>query len=91
MSLKAYSYLILVSLVGIFFFVDKLLNSNLDFDKYAIALIVLIVFSFLAEIYELEIFPRWNMTTGIAMTMASIFIGGTNLAVWVLLFSTLPA
>lgn len=91
MSLKAYSYLISVGLFGFVVLVTEISLFRLDFSEFGLALIFLSVASFLAEIYELEVVPKWRLSTGIALGLAGIFIGGLPLGVWVVFVSSFLA
>lgn len=91
MSLKAYSYLISVGLFGFVVLVTEISLFRLDFLGFGLALVFLSVASFLAEIYELEVIPKWRLSTGIALGLAGIFIGGLPLGVWVVFISSFLA
>jgi HD-GYP domain-containing protein (c-di-GMP phosphodiesterase class II) len=47
--------------------------------------------SFISEIYELEVLPKWGISTATAIKLAAVFIGGAPLGAWIVLLSTFPA
>lgn len=91
MNAKATAYLTSVSIIGLYILLAKVFSLDLDLGKLWIALIFFSIVTFFAEVYELEVIPRWSLTTGIAMTMSAIYIGEANLALWVILLGSLPA
>lgn len=66
-------------------------SMALDPLEYIVALVLLTLASFLTQVYELEIFPKWYFSTNVAIATTAVFIGGMPLGVWVMLLSTLPA
>ena len=89
MSLQLKLFLVLVGILGIG--LASLFVLELDLEKFSIALVLLAITSFVAEIYELEITPHWFLSSATAVKLAAIFIGGAPLGIWVVLLSTLPA
>lgn len=63
----------------------------LDLHEYLAIFVILSLGSFLSQIYELEVLPHYSLSTQLAITVASFYIGGLPLAVWVAIVSTLPA
>lgn len=66
-------------------------NVTLHLAEHLPVLALLTIFSFLTQVYELEILPKWFLSTQIAVGVAAVLIGGQSLAFWVVLLSTLPA
>ncbi|MFP4508584.1 MAG: HD-GYP domain-containing protein [Spirochaetaceae bacterium] len=62
-----------------------------DLRAYLWPFVVLTVASFFAQIYELEILPHHALSTHMAISLASLFIGGLPFALWVAVASTVPA
>lgn len=89
MSLQLKLLLVLVGVWGIG--IASPFVSALDLEKFFVALALLALTSFVAEIYELEIIPHWSLSSATAVKLAAIFIGGAPLGIWVILLSTLPA
>lgn len=89
MSFSAKLYLLVVGSVGVL--TSLFFAGQLSAYELSIALIVLSLASFIAEIYELEVVPHWGLSTATAIKLAAVFIGGGPLAVWVVILSTLPA
>jgi len=63
----------------------------LDPLENIVPLVLLTLASFLTQVYELEILPKWYFSTNVAIAMTAVFIGGMPLGFWVVLLSTLPA
>lgn len=89
MSLASRVYLILVGLAGVAVFLVMALPFHLT--TYPVALSVLSVASFFTQVYELEISPRWYLSTHVTIAMTAMYVGGAPLALWVILLSTPPA
>lgn len=90
MTKQAYAYLVLVSLAGLFV-LSTYLTFELNFFQFGFALFAFAIVSFLAEIYELRVMPKWHLSTGIAINVAAILIGGPILGIWVVLLSAIPS
>ena len=58
---------------------------------YPLALTLLTVASFLTQVYELEVSPRWFFSTHLTIAATALYVGGPPLAMWVVLLSTPPA
>jgi HD-GYP domain-containing protein (c-di-GMP phosphodiesterase class II) len=91
MSFRAYAYITAVGAVGAVLLASRLMNLEFSWQDFGLALIILASAAFFAEIYELDILPKWTISTGVAMTMSSIYIGGEALAILVMVFSFIPA
>ncbi|RMD61725.1 HD domain-containing protein, partial [Candidatus Parcubacteria bacterium] len=89
MDFKARFYLFTVGIAGLI--ASAVYLPQLDLEKYLIPLLLLAAASFISEVYELEILPRWGLSTAISLKLAAIYIGGAPLGVGVVLLSTLPA
>lgn len=89
MNIKARAYLGIVCLGSLAVLVSGSLDLNLE--RRLSALIILTVGSFLTQVYELEVQPKWYFSTHVAIATTAVFIGGISLGIWVLLLSTLPA
>lgn len=89
MNLAARTYSLIVGAAGLIF--PAVYLPHLDLEKFSLALILLAVASFISEIYELEVLPKWMLSTATAIKLSAIFIGGAPLATGVVLLSTLPA
>ncbi|MFP3960401.1 MAG: HD-GYP domain-containing protein [Spirochaetaceae bacterium] len=63
----------------------------LDPFEHVVAFVLLTLASFLTQVYELEISPKWYFSTNVAIATTAVFIGGMPFGVWVMLLSTLPA
>jgi len=79
----------LVSFLGLFGSLKY--ASGLDLNQFGIPLILLALAAFFAEVYELEILPRWALSTATAIKLAAVYVGGAPLGVCVVLLATLPA
>ncbi len=89
MLVKVRVYVALVVALSVFVFVTHAVPFNLE--AYAAIFIILSLGSFLAQLYELEVLPHHSLSTHMAISLASLFIGGLPLAIWVAIASTLPA
>ena len=89
MSAKARAFVALVGVLGAFLVVSVFLGS--DLSHLVVSFAILFAASFFSQIYELEILPKWGLSTQIAISVASIYIGGLYLGVWVTFLSTLVA
>lgn len=86
---RAFLYITLLSLGAALYPLTG--SVALDLVEYLPVLALLTIFSFLTQVYELEILPKWLLSTQIAVGVAAVLIGGHPLAFWVVLLSTLPA
>jgi len=95
MNKKALAYSILISVLGVYILVEEITAFRLDLSHFGLIVLIFTVVSFLAEIYALQVIPRWHLSTGIVIGVSAILIGGpTNgpsLAIWVIFLSNLPA
>jgi len=89
MPFLAKAYLTLTGLVGLGTLV--LGATRFHYEQYWVALVLLSVASFFAEVYELEVVPKWSLSTAIALTLTAVFVGDIGLGIWVAFLSTLPA
>jgi putative nucleotidyltransferase with HDIG domain len=89
MSWKVRLYVSLICLGAVYLIVS--VSVGFDLREYLVALILLTVASFLAQVYELEVVAGWGLSTQLAIGLAAVFIGGIPLGLWVIALSTLPA
>lgn len=89
MELKARLFLAIISLGALATLATESLGLNLQ--EEIIPLLLLTVGSFVTQIYELEVQPKWFFSTHVAIATTAVYIGGMPLAIWVALLSTLPA
>lgn len=89
MNLKVSIYVTVVCLGCVL----VLTTGAIAFDpmQNAVALGVLAIASFLTQLFELEISPKWHFSTNVAIATTGVFIGGMPLGLGVMLLSTLPA
>lgn len=89
MSWKVRLYVSLICLGAIYLIVS--VSVGFDLREYLVALILLTVASFLAQVYELVVVTGFGLSTQLAIGLAAVFIGGMPLGLWVITLSTLPA
>lgn len=86
MSFRARFYLAIINIAGVAVFLFAALPFQIT--EFPMALIVLTIASFFTQVYELEISPRWYLSTHATIGMTALFVGGAPLALWVTLIST---
>lgn len=89
MTLRVRLYLAFVALGALSFPLSGLMTLNVV--EYGGVLFLLTASSFFSQVYELEILPRWFLSTNVAVVMSAIFIGGLPLSLWVAVLATVPA
>ena len=89
MSWKVRLYVSLICFGAIYLIVA--VSVGFDLREYLVALILLTVASFLAQVYELVVVAGFGLSTQLAIGLAAVFIGGIPLGLWVIALSTLPA